>query len=57
MTLVVFWALVGLVAYAYFGYPPTVAVAGLLLDRKVRKAPFTPPSASALSLSEYGPRQ
>jgi cellulose synthase/poly-beta-1,6-N-acetylglucosamine synthase-like glycosyltransferase len=42
VTLVFFWALVGVVAYAYFGYPPTVAVAGLLLDRKVGKAPVTP---------------
>ena len=39
---VVFWTLVAGVVYAYFGYPLTVAVAGLLLDRRVRKASVTP---------------
>lgn len=40
---VVFWSLVAIVAYGYFGYPVTAAIAGLLLDRKVRKEPVTPP--------------
>lgn len=40
---IVFWSLVAIVAYGYFGYPVTAAIAGSLLDRKVRKAPVTPP--------------
>lgn len=40
---IVFWSLVAIVAYGYFGYPVTAAIAGALLDRKVRKEPVTPP--------------
>jgi cellulose synthase/poly-beta-1,6-N-acetylglucosamine synthase-like glycosyltransferase len=39
---IVFWSLLAVVAYGYFGYPVTVAIAGWLLDRKVRKEPVTP---------------
>jgi cellulose synthase/poly-beta-1,6-N-acetylglucosamine synthase-like glycosyltransferase len=38
----IFWALVAAVVYAYAGYPLTVAVAGSLLNRRVRKASLTP---------------
>ena len=40
--MVAFWCLLAIVAYGYFGYPVTAAIAGVLLDRKVRKAPVTP---------------
>lgn len=39
---IVFWSLVAVVAYGYFGYPVTAAMAGSLLHRKVRKRPVTP---------------
>src|SRR5690606_32673822 len=38
----VFWALVALIVFAYFGYPAAAAVAGAVLDRRVRKEPVTP---------------
>lgn len=39
---IVFWASIALIAYGYAGYPLTVAIAGHLLGRRVRKAPLTP---------------
>jgi len=39
---VVFWVLAAIVVYGYFGYPLAAAAAGLLLDRRVGKAPATP---------------
>lgn len=39
---IAFWLLIGTILYAYVGYPPTVALAGRLLDRKVRKGAVTP---------------
>jgi cellulose synthase/poly-beta-1,6-N-acetylglucosamine synthase-like glycosyltransferase len=40
--IVVFWTMAALVAYVYVGYPVTVAVAGWLLDRRVRRGPSFP---------------
>jgi cellulose synthase/poly-beta-1,6-N-acetylglucosamine synthase-like glycosyltransferase len=40
---IVFWGLVAVVAYGYFGYPLTAATAGLVLNRRVGKKPVTPP--------------
>lgn len=37
-----FWSLVAIVVYGYAGYPVVVAIAGWVLDRKVRKKPITP---------------
>jgi len=42
MTEAVFWTLVAVVAYGYAGYPLVAAVAGRILDRRVRKGPCTP---------------
>lgn len=42
LMVVAFWSLVALVFYGYAGYPVVAAVAGRLLDRKVRKGPITP---------------
>ncbi len=42
LTLVAFWVPVGLLIYGYAGFPLLVATAGKILDRRVRKAPFTP---------------
>ncbi len=40
--ILVFWILVALIAYGYFGYPLTVAGVGSLLNRRVHRAPSTP---------------
>src|SRR5262245_49440064 len=37
-----FWAAVGLVAYAYFGYPALVWMLARVLPRPVQGAPITP---------------
>lgn len=39
---VLFWILVALIGYGYFGYPLTAALVGHLMDRRVRRAPVTP---------------
>lgn len=39
---VLFWSLLGVIAYAYVGYPLTVAIAAWLLNRRVHKVEFDP---------------
>lgn len=39
---ILFWSLLGLVAYAYVGYPVTVALAGFVLNRRVDRASIHP---------------
>src|SRR5919106_5617422 len=42
VNLIVFWMALGLIVYAYLGFPVLLLVRGLLPHRRVRKAPIEP---------------
>jgi len=42
MAVLVFWIALAFVFYVYLGYPLLVVVLGVVLDRRVQKAPWTP---------------